>query len=429
MSSAPAPPAVPDLDQFVGEARAFLDAHAERRSHGRGGPGRGFVWGEEDERVAIVEEKDPDQEQADLALARAWVATRYDAGFGWIEGPVAYGGRGLTGEHTRRYRALEQEYAVPDLSGFTVGLGMVGPTVAVHATEDVRREMLPKIYRGDLLTCQLFSEPGAGSDLAAIATRAERDGDEWVITGQKVWTSGAHLADVGEIICRTDPDVPKHAGLTGFLVDMRAPGVEVRPLRQMTGGASFNEVFLTEARVPDTNRLGDVNAGWGVAVTTLMNERASIGSGMGLGPGPGTFDRLIALVRHFGLEDDPVVRDRLADLYASYRVNGLTAQRGAANLRTGGLPGPELSTAKLAGVRYLAEVSDFVSHVLGPRLVADTGEWGTYAWGQLVCGVPGGRLGGGSDEILRNIIGERVLGLPKEPAVDRTLPFRDLPRS
>jgi acyl-CoA dehydrogenase len=429
MTTAPAPAAAPDLDEFTEEARAFLDAHVERRSTGHGGSGRGFVWGEEDERVAIVEEKDPDEERADLALARTWVAARYDAGFGWIEGPVAYGGRGLTGEHTRRYRALEQAYAVPDLSGFTVGFGMVGPTVAVHATEDVRRDLLPKIYRGDLLTCQLFSEPGAGSDLAAIATRAERDGDEWVITGQKVWTSGAHLADVGEIICRTDPDVPKHAGLTGFLVDMRAPGVEVRPLRQMTGGASFNEVFLTEARVPDTHRLGDVNAGWGVAVTTLMNERASIGSGMGLGPGPGSFDRLIAMVRHFGLEHDPFVRDRLADLYVRHRVNGLTTQRGAANLRAGGLPGPELSTAKLAGVRYLAEVSAFVSHVLGPRLVADTGEWGTFAWGQLVCGVPGGRLGGGSDEILRNIIGERVLGLPKEPAVDRSLPFRELPRS
>jgi alkylation response protein AidB-like acyl-CoA dehydrogenase len=417
---------VPDLDEFRAEATAFLDARAGPAVAGADGDGPAFVWGAADERVAIVEENDPEQERAGLEVARRWVADRFDAGFGWIDGPAAYGGRGLSAEHARAYRELEQGYRTPDLSGFTVGFGMVGPTVLAHASEAVKRDLLPRLYRGDTLACQLFSEPGAGSDLASLATRAERDGDEWVITGQKVWTSGAHLADVGEVICRSDPDQPKHRGMTAFLVDMRAPGVEVRPLRQMTGGASFNEVFLTGARVPDTHRLGDVNGGWGVAVTTLMNERASIGGGMGLGPGPGPFERLIALVRHFGLAGDPLVRTRLAALYTSYRANSLTLQRGAARQRAGHPPGPELSTAKLAGTRYLADVADFVSEALGPRLLADTGEWGTFAWNQLVSGVPGARLGGGSDEVLRNVIAERALGLPKEPAVDRDVPFRDL---
>jgi alkylation response protein AidB-like acyl-CoA dehydrogenase len=402
-----------DIESFREAARAFLDANLERRTPRASG---GFRWGESDERVAVVEEKDPTRERADLAAARAWVATRHDAGFGWIDGPEPYGGRGLTGEHARVYRSLEQAYAAPDLSAFTVGFGMVGPTVLAHATEAVKQEVLPPLHRGELLTCQLFSEPGAGSDLASLSTRAERDGDEWVVNGQKVWTSGAHLADIGEIICRTDPAQPKHRGMTAFLVDMHAPGVEVRPLRQMTGGASFNEVFLTDVRVPDTHRLGDVDGGWAVAMTTLMNERASIGSGMGLGPGPGPFERLTALVRHFGVADDPQVRHDLAGLYVTHRVNALTIERGTARLRAGHPPGPELSTAKLAGVRYLADVADFVARVLGPRLAADTGEWGTFAWNQLVSGVPGARLGGGSDEILLNVVGERVLGLPREPA-------------
>ena len=168
---------------------------------------------------------------------------------------------------------------MPNQGFFGIGLGMVAPTILDHAEADVAAEILPKMYRGDIVGCQLFSEPGAGSDLASLQMRAEADGDEWVITGQKVWTSGAHYSDIGEVICRTDPDLPKHKGLTGFIVDMKAPGVDVRPLRQMTGGANFNEVFFEEVRVPDTHRLGDVNDGWRVALTTLMNERASISSG------------------------------------------------------------------------------------------------------------------------------------------------------
>jgi alkylation response protein AidB-like acyl-CoA dehydrogenase len=414
----------PTIDELRAEARAFLDANAKRKD----ADDRPFTWGEGDDNVSIIEEKEPGQDEVELVEAKAWAAARWDAGFGWIDGPPEYGGRGLSTQHKQAYRALEAGYALPDQSFFTIGLGMVAPTVLTHATDEVKEAYLPALHRGDLLACQLFSEPGAGSDLASLATRAERDGDEWVITGQKVWTSNAHLADVGEIICRTDPDQPKHKGLTAFLVDMRAPGVEVVPLRQMTGGAGFNEVFFTEARVPDTHRLGDVNGGWGVTLTTLLNERASLGSGMGLGRGPGPFERLIALLRHFDATGDPVHRQRIAALYAQQRVSAWTLGRGMATMEAGGLPGAELSILKLLGTSHLRAIGDFVAGVLGPRLVADTGEWGTFAWAQLVCGIPGGRLGGGTDEVLRNIIGERVLGLPKEPGIDSTTPFKDLAR-
>jgi acyl-CoA dehydrogenase len=291
----------------------------------------------------------------------------------------------------------------------------VAPTIAAHARPEVAARYIAPLHRGDVIACQLFSEPGAGSDLASLSMRAERDGDSWVLNGQKVWTSNAHHAHIGEVICRSDPDAPKHAGMTAFLVDMSAPGVEVRPLRQMTGGAGFNEVFFTDVRVPDDHRLGEVGGGWGVAVTTLMNERASIGDGMGLGRGPGPFERLIALTREMGAADDPITRDRLARLWSQHKVNGWTARRAQAAMKATGVPGPEMSVLKLAGTLHLLDIADYTAAVLGPRVCADTGEWGTFAWSTLVCGVPGARLGGGTDEILRNVIGERVLGLPREP--------------
>jgi alkylation response protein AidB-like acyl-CoA dehydrogenase len=235
-----------------------------------------------------------------------------------------------------------------------------------------------------------------------------------VLNGQKVWTSGAQYSDIGEILCRSDSSVPKHKGLTAFVVDMRAPGVEVRPLRQMTGGATFNEVFFTDVEVADDHRLGDVNGGWGVALTTLMNERAAIGGGAAGGAAFGT-GRLIELLRHLGRSEDPLLRQQLAEVWINTHVARFTNLRAMEKLRAGQIPGPELSTAKLALTNNLQLISRFLSSALGPRLVADTGEWGTYAWAELVLGVPGFRVAGGTDEVLRNIIGERVLGLPKEP--------------
>ena len=325
----------------------------------------------------------------------------------------AYGGRALPREYDRIWQSLEKDYDTPGVGPFGIGLGMVAPTILAHAIEDVRRRYLQPMYRGDVVACQLFSEPVAGSDLAGIQTKAVRDGEEWVLNGQKVWTSGAHYSDIGEIITRTAsyPD-SRHRGLTMFLVDMHAPGVEVRPLRQMTGGAAFNEVFFTDVRVPDEWRLGDVDEGWTVALTTLMNERMAIGGG-GIGSGLQLAGRLQALARHSGLGDDPRVRQQMADVFIRHSVARYTSLRAMAKLRAGQLPGPELSTLKLALTHNLQHMSALVTSLLGPRLIADTGEWGTYAWSEFVLGVPGLRVAGGTDEVLRNIVGERVLGLPK----------------
>jgi acyl-CoA dehydrogenase len=405
---------------FREEVLAFLDANAKPRGEEK------FVWGEGSDRVALFDETSRDAEKRQLEEAKAWRAKRWDAGLGWIFGPPELGGRGLPAGYDRIYSALEARYEVPNQSFFGIGLGMVAPTILAHGTEDVKRQYLPAMYRGDVVGCQLFSEPGAGSDLASLQTRAVRDGDEWLVTGQKVWTSGAQYSDIGEVICRTDPDQPKHKGLTGFVVDMHAPGVEVRPLRQMTGGASFNEVFFTDVRVPDDHRLGDVNQGWTVALTTLMNERAAIGAGgAGGGSNVGT-TRMIELLRHYGSASDPVLRQELMELHIHQTVARLTNQRALDKIKAGQAPGPELTTAKLALTQNMTRAADFVAHVLGPRLTADTGEWGTYSWNQFVVGVPGMRIAGGSDEVLRNIISERVLGLPKEPGIDSKTPFRDL---
>ena len=417
--------AEPTLEEFRTEVTSFLDDHAELRREAVA-----FSWGAGDDDVALFEEISPDEEQRQLAAAKAWLGTRAKADLHWISGPTDLGGRGLSRDHDQLYRTIESRYAVPDQSFFGIGFGMVAPTILAHGTDAVKQRYLPAMYAGDIVGCQLFSEPGAGSDLAGLQTRAERDGDEWLVSGQKVWTSGAHYADIGEIICRTDPNLPKHAGLTGFVVDMHAAGVEVRPLRQMTGGASFNEVFFDEVRVPDDHRLGDVNQGWTVALTTLMNERASIGGGGGGGGmGLASSARLIEMLRHFGLDQDPVARQELARLYTGYQVAKYTNQRAAAKLKAGGLPGPELSIGKLALTANLTATSDFVSRVLGPRLIADSGEWGTFAWSRFVCGTPGMRIAGGSDETLRNIIGERVLGLPKEPGIDSKSPFKDIAKA
>ncbi len=402
------------MEEFLVAARAFLDANAEVRAEEK------FVWGEGSDRAGVLDEKTPEQEAAEVAAAKEWKGTEFDAGYGWITGPAEYGGRALTPEYARGYTQLRSRYRIPSQQAFGVGLGMVAPTILAHAIPEVRARYLRPMHRGDVVGCQLFSEPGAGSDLAGVQARAVRDGDEWVVTGQKVWTSGAHYSDIGEIITRTTPTKPKHKGLTVFLVDMHAPGVDVRPLRQMTGGASFNEVFFEDVRVHDSHRLGDVDEGWTVALTTLMNERAAIGGGgSGAGVGAMGMTRVIELARYLGLADDPLVRQRLADAFVRTNAARYTNLRAMARIRSGQLPGPEMSIGKLALTQNLQCFAQTFSEMLGPRLVADTGEWGTYANAEFVLGVPGIRVAGGTDEIMRNIVGERVLGLPKEPRADR----------
>jgi len=368
-------------EAFAEECKAFFEARYQRRRKER----RTFVWGEGSDSVAVFEEADREAEKVVIANVRAWRRALWDAGLGWITGPVDLGGRGLHKRHQQIFDTFLREYDVPGNGPLTVSMGMIAPTVQAHAVPEVRDRIVPALYNGDLIACQLFSEPGAGSDLASVSTSAVRDGDGWRITGQKVWTSGAHYSDIGEILCRTAPQ-PRHKNLTMFVVDMNAKGVDVRPLRQMTGGASFNEIFFDDVWVPDSHRLGDVNEGWRVAMTTLLNERNAIG-GEGFG-GSGILDveRYKALVQNFGLADDPNIRQELANLIINLRIAKYTRQRAGAKLAAGQVPGPEASLGKLVLAQNYQRISTLVGNVLGARLTADTEEWGTYAWNNVVLG-------------------------------------------
>jgi alkylation response protein AidB-like acyl-CoA dehydrogenase len=272
------------------------------------------------------------------------------------------------------------------------------------------------LRRADVVGCQLFSEPAAGSDLAAVRARADRAGDgDWTLNGQKVWTSGAHYSDIGIALMRTS-DGPRHRNLTAFVVDMRTPGVEVRPLRQITGAADFNEVFLTNVRVEESCRLGEVGQGWSVAIAMLMFERGAIGGSSSGGSGLFRMDDLAAWIVDLGRQDDPSVVDAYARVYSGVTAAKAMRARADRNLRASGVPGPEMSLGKLALTANLQALSDLVSVVLGPKLVGDTGEPQSFAWSELVLSVPGMRIGGGTDEIHRNTVAERSLGLPKDPA-------------
>ncbi len=399
----------PSEGEFRTEALEFLEANARPR------PPEKLVFGEGSDEVSVLPERTPAEDAREVAEAKHWAARVFDAGFGWITGPTEYGGRGLPGSYQRLYSSLEARFDTPSQAPRMIGLGMIAPTILAHGTEVAKRAYLRRLWRGDIIACQLFSEPSHGSDLAGVQTRAVRDGDEWVLSGQKVWTSGAQYSDIGEILCRSDPDLPKHKGLSAFLVDMKAPGVEVRPLRQMTGGASFNEVFFTDVRVPADHLLGEVNGGWTVALTTLMNERAAIGGG-GAAAGGGATRRLLDLMVHLGATADPLLRQAYADLWIHLQVARWNNDRALSKIRAGQLPGPELSIAKLSLTENMRRTADLAAQVLGPRITADSGEWGTYAWSRYLLGIPGMRVAGGTDEVMRNIVAERVLGLPKEPS-------------
>jgi alkylation response protein AidB-like acyl-CoA dehydrogenase len=397
------------LAAWTVEARRWLDAQVPRRP-----PERELVWGEGSDSVALFTNLDAAAERALVDELRAWQRTKQEAGYGSITWPVELGGAGLTPAHEQRFLRLEREYDTPARhEAVAITLDLVGPTILTCGSPEQQARYLPPLRRTNEMWCQLFSEPDAGSDLASVATRADRDGDHWVITGQKVWTSGAQFADFGYVLARSDPGAPRHAALTAFLVPMAAPGVEVRPLRQMTGGASFNEVFLDGLRVPDSARIGAVGEGWRAAITTLGFERMAATRSSGGGRDP--LDLLVLVARRLGRTDDPVVRQRLADAWIGRRVRSWTMRRAASTLRAGGIPGPEGSIGKLAMTEGLRHLAGTAALVLGPRLLADAEEWGTYAWGELVNGVPGVRIAGGSDEIQRTIVAERVLGLPREP--------------
>jgi alkylation response protein AidB-like acyl-CoA dehydrogenase len=309
---------------------------------------------------------------------------------------------------------------------FQIGLNFIAPTIRSHGTEAQKRVYLIPLLRGDTMWCQLFSEPGAGSDVASLSTMAVRDGDEWVINGQKVWTSGAHLSAWGEVLCRTNPDAPKHKGITAFIVDMRAPGVTVRPLRQMTGGADFNEVFFDEVRVPADRVLGEVHDGWHVAVTTLTNEKSSLGSASAGRRGGGAAFKLAKLAREHGVIDNPVVRQQIADVWIRSKVITFVANRTLTAASKGRLPGPEGSVGKLLGAALASDIAEAAMTILGPHGLARAK--GDQSWQLRFLSAPGGHLGGGSDNINRNVIAERVLGLPAEPRTDDVVPWKELLR-
>jgi len=408
----------PTVEEFTAAARAWLSERLPARAESSGS------WGEGSDDVSVFHRLSFDEERDLLRRCMEWQQEKFDAGYGAITWPTEFGGAGLTLEHERAYQALESAFATPPgHETLAVTTGLIAPTVRLYGTPDQRDRFVRRFLRADELCCQLFSEPGAGSDLAGLGTQAVRHGDEWVINGQKVWSSGAQFSAWGELIARSDPDVPKHAGMTAFLVPMDAPGVEVRPIKQMSGGSSFNEVFFTDVRLPDSLRLGEVGDGWKVALTTLGFERGGTG-GRGVG---GSWERLLGLARWLGRTGDPVMRQRLMSVYINQRLQSLNRARAQVSAQAGRPPGPEGSVGKLMWVRGLTEIGEVAADLLGPRITADTGEWGTFAWNGHLLGAPGYRIAGGSDEIQRNIIGERVLGLPTEPRADRG-PWRSIPR-
>ncbi|HEX4189477.1 MAG TPA: acyl-CoA dehydrogenase family protein [Marmoricola sp.] len=412
-----------ELDEFTAQVRAFLDGAAQRRPH----PTGMVTWGEGTDRISYFGDEPAEVDKANVDAARDWQRIRFEAGFGWITGPEEYGGRGLSRLHDLAYDSVESEYDVPDTGVLSlIGLGMIGPTILEHARAEIRDAYLPAMYRGEVIACQLFSEPGAGSDLANVQTKAVRDGDEWVLSGQKVWTSVAHHSQIGMALCRTNPEQPKHKGITAFLVDMSLPGVEVRPLRQMSGGSEFNEVFLSDVRVPDDHRLGEVDGGWRVTMTTLMNERGSVG-GEGAGPVSHVVQApfLLAMLAAHGHSDDGALRRRLAEVVADLIATESLNRRAVRTLQAGGTPGPEASVSKLMFGSNLTRAAHLAAEIAGPAMAADTGLWGTYSWNELLLSTPALRILGGTEEIMKNILGERVLGLPKEPGNDAKVPFKD----
>jgi alkylation response protein AidB-like acyl-CoA dehydrogenase len=363
-----------------------------------------------------------------LAAAKAWQKTKHAAGWACLHWPREYGGRGASPIERVIWQQEEGVYAKLS-SPFLIGQGMCGPTMMAFASDAHKLRYLPPLASGEEVWCQLFSEPVAGSDLAGLRTRAERDGDHWVVNGQKIWTSGAHYSDYGILLTRTDPNVAKHDGLTMFFIDMKSPGIEVRPIRQVNGQSGFNEVYFTDLRIPDHQRLGEVGSGWKVSLTTLMNERLSIGAGM-----PTGFPELLEFCCRFdtgsGLAiDDPAVRSKLATW--AVRTSGLryTAYRAISALSKGETPGPENSIGKLVAGAMMQEIATFAIDLQGQAGIGTdpASAEASARFQAMLLRSPATRIEGGTDEILRNIIAERVLGLPADMRADRGMPFSKIP--
>lgn len=397
----------PEEAAYRTEARTWLEAHATRKSDAHAG--------------------DSPDHTRDLAghvqACRDWQRVLFDHGWAGITWPAQYGGKGASAIQAAIFNEEMAQFDVA-VGTFAVSIGMVGPTLIAHGTPEQQHKHLTPILKGEEVWCQLFSEPGSGSDLASLGTRAVRDGDDWIVNGQKVWTSLGQYADYAILLARTDADQPKHAGITYFILDMRSPGIEVRPITQITGVQHFNETFLTDVRIPNANVVGSANDGWKVAQTTLANERNFIGSG-----GSWNAHDLVDLAQRRGCAHDPLVRQGLASAisrqetlkYLGYRMRTAMSQRR--------MPGPELLTLKLAFANHWRLSAETAIAMLG----ADAMLWGDDAaednqWGHHLLSQFAIRIGGGTDEIQHNIIAERGLGLPREPLPDKDLPWRSLSR-
>ena len=387
----------PEEAAFRSEAHAWLSAHAEPRSSDSPPP-------------PTLTDAFSAEERDHVRRSKAWQATLYDGGWAGITWPKEYGGRGATAIQAVIFAQEQSRFDVPG-SIFAQGIGMGGPALMAHGSDWQKDRYLPPMLRGDEVWCQLFSEPGAGSDLASLSTRAELDGERWIVNGQKVWTSSAHYSDYGILLARTGEQADRHRGISYFLLDMRTPGVEVRPLRQMTGSAHFCEVFLSDVAIPTENLVGQLNGGWPVAMTTLTNERSLIGL-----LGGDRFHRLLELAKSKQATADPTVRQQLIDLYVGFEIVKYLGWRQMTALSKGVEPGPESSVAKLALSRRLGQMGDLIMRVRGAAGMVHSDDPNEAYLDSLFIGQWSSRFGGGTEQVQRNIIGERMLGLPREPA-------------
>jgi alkylation response protein AidB-like acyl-CoA dehydrogenase len=404
----------PEEAAFRAQARAWIDANAPKHF--------------ETELAKASLGRIRLQKHDIVEVAKAWQRKKSEGGWVCLHWPKEYGGRGATAVERVIWQQEEGIY-FKLTTPFQIGEGMCGPTLMAYGSEADKRRYLPRIASGEEIWCQLFSEPSAGSDVAGLRTRAERDGDYWIINGQKIWTSGAHYSDYGILITRTDPTVPKHKGLTMFYIDMRSPGVEVRPIKQANGMQEFNEVFFTNLRVPDSQRLGAVGDGWNVSLTTLMNERMSIGARLATGFAE-LFDFCCNLMTEDGLAiDDRATRSRLANWAVKNSGLKYTSMRAISALSKGERPGPENSIGKLVSGTMLQDIATYAMDLQGANGMLNDPETAEAA-GQfqaMLMSSPSTRIAGGTDEILRNIIAERVLGLPGDIRLDKDVPFNKIP--
>jgi alkylation response protein AidB-like acyl-CoA dehydrogenase len=395
-------------EDFRTKVRSFLKEHASPRTEAEHGA----------------------DQRNDVAQAKGFQRALYAAGLAGLTWPKPYGGQGLPGRYQTLYNNEAAQYDLP-IGAFAIGFGMCMPTLLTHGTEEQKERFVRPALKGEEIWCQLFSEPSSGSDLASLRSAVVRDGDEWVLNGQKVWTSGAHYSQYAILLARSDPNQPKHRGLSMFILDMSSPGITVRPLRQMTGQAHFNEVFFDDVRIPADQILAEPGDGWRCAITVLMNERVGASRSSAektsrLAP----ISTHLKVARARGLLSDPLVRQDLMDLVVRYWAADLLGLRQRQSVPPGGVPGPDGSLNKLGGAILSKRSAKVAARVAGPGSMAwSDADSDEAAAVQMLLSTPSSSIAGGSNQVMRNILGERVLGLPKEPGVDPNTPFRDLPFS